>query len=196
MDIQTQLYTIESFEKFLAQPENAGRNFELIEGSIHEKMSSSFVASVIAATIGTHTGNFAAEYNLGYVTGAHGSYILNDDNEFMPDVGFIRKEHLPDLPNRAALVPPDLAVEVVSPTDSIRIVQKKALHYLANGTRLVWVVHPAEKIVEVYRPGEGDDDARIQLLNMDDALDGGAVLPGFSLSVRDIFPAESTESPE
>ncbi len=79
---------------------------------------------------------------------------------------------------------PDLAVEVKSPGDSYRQMREKAAYYLANGTKLVWLVYPEKRLVEVYR-ADGD----IQILTGDDTLDGGDVLPGFSMTVSDIFKA-------
>ncbi|MBI5960409.1 MAG: Uma2 family endonuclease, partial [Chloroflexi bacterium] len=78
--------------------------------------------------------------------------------------------------------PPELAVEVLSPTDSPAQLRFKIASYLAVGT-LVWVINPEEKHVEIYTPGEHpvrvDEDGR---------LDGANVLPGFTLAVKDIFP--------
>ncbi len=85
--------------------------------------------------------------------------------------------------------PPDLAVEVDFPStetsrDTLRI---KIGNYLAAGT-VVWVVNVEPKLVEVYAPGQP-----VKLLGVDDTLDGGDVLPGFTLSVKDIFP-EATKA--
>jgi Uma2 family endonuclease len=77
---------------------------------------------------------------------------------------------------------PDLAVEVVSPADSANDVHEKVLQYLDVGVRLVWVVHPIRRTVTVYT---GDRNARV--LDENDSLDGGEVLPGFTLSVAEIF---------
>jgi Uma2 family endonuclease len=76
---------------------------------------------------------------------------------------------------------PDLAVEVKSPDDSLKLLRDKAHYYLANGTRLVWLVIPEKRLVEVYTP---DDE---QILTEEDTLSGEDVLPGFTLPVRDIF---------
>lgn len=76
---------------------------------------------------------------------------------------------------------PDLAVEVKSPDDSLKKMTEKAAYYLANGVRMVWLIYPKMKLVEVLTP----DDR--QLLNENDTLDGGSVLPGFTMAVRDIF---------
>jgi Uma2 family endonuclease len=76
---------------------------------------------------------------------------------------------------------PDLAVEILSPRDSLKAVREKALHYLANGTRLVWIVDPIKRLVIVL----SRDDEHILLEN--DILDGGEVLPAFTLPLRDVF---------
>lgn len=77
---------------------------------------------------------------------------------------------------------PDLAVEIQSPDDRPMSLRKKAAYYIANGTRLVWLVLLEKRQVEVYRPGE-----KVVGLTEDDTLDGGDVLPRFSVLVRDIF---------
>ena len=77
---------------------------------------------------------------------------------------------------------PDLAVEVVSPSDSANEIQEKVNEYLDVGVRLIWVVYPIQHTVTVYAA-----DRAGRLLNEADTLDGGDVLPGFSLAVADIF---------
>ncbi|MCS7072215.1 MAG: Uma2 family endonuclease [Anaerolinea sp.] len=159
----------------------AGRILELIDGELVEKMPS-FTPSRIAARISFFLMQYLMERDLGYVTGADGGYVLNEGNVFIPDVGFITRARLPEAPAREAPVPPDLAVEVKSPTDTIRELRRKAEQYLAAGTRLVWLVFPDDRRVEVY-----DGDADVITLSDGDTLTGGALLPGFTLSVRDIF---------
>lgn len=159
----------------------AGRILELIDGELVEK-TPSFVPSAVAMTIGAYLRLYVRERDLGYVTGADGGYVLNEGNVFIPDVGFITRARLPEAPAREAPVPPDLAVEVKSPTDTIRELRRKAEQYLAAGTRLVWLVFPDDRRVEVY-----DGDADVITLSDGDTLTGGALLPGFTLSVRDIF---------
>jgi Uma2 family endonuclease len=122
---------------------------------------------------------------IGYVTGADGSYILSATNRPIPDVGYISKGRLPELPLREDPIPPDLAVEVVSPTDDLREVQKKALRYLHYGVQLVWLVYPEDQTVDVYQPS--DPSVEVQTYRMGEALCGAGVLPGFSLPLADIF---------
>ena len=101
---------------------------------------------------------------------------------YAPDVAFISVARQPELakegynPN-----PPELAVEVVSPNDSERKMTRKVVNYLAAGT-LVWLVRPEEKQVEVYATGKP-----VKTLGINDTLDGGTVLPGFTLKVSEIF---------
>ena len=174
-------YTVDEFQEIESLPENAERILELIDGEIVEKMPS-FTPSRIASRIGRFIGNFADERNIGYVTGEAGGYLMAEGNVFNPDVGYISKARLPEEPEREVPIPPDMAVEVKSPTDSKRAMRRKAEKYLASGTRLVWLVFPDEQAVEIYTP-----DSDVQLFGIEDVLNGGDVLPGFTLKVSDIF---------
>lgn len=182
MVIKEQRYTIDEFHAYVEKPENRDRLFELINGEIVEKMAS-FTPSRIAARISHKISSYLDQNDIGYVTGADGSYILSPEHEFMPDVGYISKERLPQEPEREVQGAPDLAVEVKSPTDSKRGLRQKAEDYLRFGTKLVWLVFPEEKRIEVYEP-----DQDVLEFGIDDTLDGGDVLPDFKLAVRDIFP--------
>ncbi|MBL8131886.1 MAG: Uma2 family endonuclease [Anaerolineae bacterium] len=181
MVIREQRYTLEAFHAFSQRPENRDRLFELIDGEVVEKVAS-FIPSRIAMRVGRFIGNWADPY--GYVTGADGSYILSPDHEFMPDVGYISKERLAEPPMREVRGAPDLAVEVLSPTDSKRELRRKAEDYLRFGARMVWLIFPEARRVEIYTP---DDD--VVELDLNSVLDGGEILPGFTLPVRDIFAA-------
>jgi Uma2 family endonuclease len=179
---KTHKLTAADFGVFTNQPENANRILELIEGDVVEKMPS-FTPSRIASRISY----FITEYTLkhgepGYVTGEAGGYVMSENNVFNPDVGYISKARLPELPEREAPVPPDLAVEIKSPTDSKRALRRKAERYLDSGTSLVWLVFPDEQTIEVYVP-----DQDVQQIGLDGTLDGRVVLPGLSLAVRQIF---------
>jgi Uma2 family endonuclease len=100
-------------------------------------------------------------------------------------VGYISKERQATLPYDEWFNPnpPELAVEVISPTDQDRMIRVKVANYLAAGT-VVWVVYPPTKEIEVYRPGQSVD-----ILSVEDTLDGGPVLPEFKLAVLEVFPA-------
>lgn len=181
MVIQEKRYTIAEFHAFSERPDNKNRLFELINGEIVEKVAS-FTPSKLAMRIGHLFSKYLDVHDIGYITGADGSYILSEDYEFMPDVGYISKARLPEEPEREVNGPPDLAVEVKSPTDSKRALRQKAEDYLRFGTKMVLLVFPDEQLVEVYVPGQD-----VREVKVDGVLDGGDVLPGFTLPVRDIF---------
>lgn len=100
----------------------------------------------------------------------------------MPDVAFTSNERGIILETGAIPHMPDLAVEIKSPNDSYIGLRDKAAYYLANGARMVWLVYPDKQMVEIYQP-----DVDIQILTGSDTIDGGDVLPGFTLAVRDVF---------
>ncbi len=182
MVIQKKTYTYAEYANIISLPENANRLLELIDGELVEKVPS-FEPSEIAITISFYFKQHLMEHRIGYVTGADGGYIMDDENTFIPDVGYISKARLPEKPSREAPVPPDLAVEVKSPTDSKREMRRKAEKYLSFGTKMVWLVFPDDQEVEVYVP-----DQDVRTVRKDGTLDGGDVLPGFTLPVRNIFP--------
>lgn len=181
MAIQKKTYTYAEYTELTHAPENADRILELVDGEIVEQMPS-FTPSKIAARISYYVTQYNITHNIGYVTGADGGYVMSDDNTFIPDVGYIAKVRLPVEPEREVPVPPDLAVEVKSPTDSKRMLRQKAEKYLYFGTKLVWLIFPDDQIVEVYYL---DED--VQTYGQDATLDGKDILPGFTLPVQKIF---------
>ncbi|MCC6805284.1 MAG: Uma2 family endonuclease [Anaerolineae bacterium] len=137
-------------------------------------------AVVISNLLGA-LGNYCDGNSLGRAL-AKASYNVEMDDQFeqTPSLSFITKDK-PLVSKGAAPFMPDLAVEVQSPDQSDKFMADKAAYYLANGVRMVWLVYPEKRLVEVLTP----DDRH--LLNDANTLDGGSVLPGFSLAVRDIF---------
>jgi Uma2 family endonuclease len=177
---QTRPITAEYFNWFVMQPENVNRNFELIAGEIVEKMVSHPRSSIVAAWIVGKLIVFVDEHDLGYVSGADGGYVVSGE-QYIPDGAFISKVRCPVIPDMAYNpIAPDLALEVLSPTNTDEEMRVKVSNYLASGTTL-WVVAPGKR-VESHRPG-----LPVLILSEGDMLDGGTVLPGFKLSVRDIL---------
>ena len=82
-------------------------------------------------------------------------------------------------------MPPDLAVEVVSPSDEPRQRSIKITNYLAAGT-VVWMVYPLARELEVHAQGQ-----RVRIYGVEDTLEGGDLLPGFEMAIKDIFPTDS-----
>lgn len=183
MLLREKLYTAEEFFEIAALPENEDKRLELDDGVIVEMAGSSPINTVTAMRIGTFVNNFVMPRDLGYVTGADGGFKLAPKRVRQPDVGFISKARVPKLPKRFDIAP-DLAIEVVSEDEDIF---KKAREYLRAGSKIVWAVYPDEKTVYAMRL---DEDGGIRSLPYDinAILDGGDVLPGFTLPVKDIFP--------
>lgn len=176
--------TVEEFERFIYEPENISREFEYIGGEIVSVVSNNY-SSEIASIINFYIRLHLKENKMGgRVTGADGGYIIAGER-YIPDVAYVSQEKQPK-PSREAYnpTPPDLAVEVLSPTNDDKQMRIKITNYLAVGTT-VWVVNPAERSLEVYSPGQP-----VIVLDESQILDGGGVLPGFTLAVAEIFPEE------
>lgn len=184
MIVREKLYTAEEFFELAMLPENAERRLELDDGEIVEVAGSSQINTVTAMRIGYFLNSHVIPGNLGYVTGADGGFKLGTHRARLPDVAFISKARHATLGGADFPIAPDLAVEIVSPDEDVF---KKVKEYIRAGTRIVWAVYTDEKTVDVFRPDE-DGGLHVQPYGIDDTLNGGDVLPGFSLPVRDIFP--------
>jgi Uma2 family endonuclease len=158
---------------------------ELIRGEFVEMSPTGFEHGRLAAEIAGVLRDFVKPRNLGVVTGAETGFVLerNPDTVRAPDVGFIRTERLPSKKMRGFFDgPPDLAVEILSPSDRASEVVAKVHDWLHAGCRSVWVVDPETESITVH---ESKD--RIYELAQSDILTGGEVLPEFSMPVQQIF---------
>lgn len=181
MVTRERLLTAEEFWEIARLPENEGRRLELEDRVIIEMASSSPVNIVLAGIIAHFLNVHVLPRKLGFVTTPDGGFKLSTGTVRQPDVAFIAQSRMPELPAEFKIAP-DLAVEIVSPSEDVL---KKVKEYLASGTQIVWAVYPDERTIEVFKP----DDPRWQTLGIDDTLDGGDVLPGFTLPVKYIFDA-------
>jgi len=179
MSAQKTDVSLKDFEAWIAR--NADHLFELINGEIVEK--------VPTEQHGTIAANAATELNLykrqhgGRVTVKSRYRPANDErNDRLPDVAYTRPERVqPMVTQGATLFIPDLVVEIKSPDDTYIAMREKALYYLKNGAGLVWLVFPERHEVEVHTADT------VKTLTVDDTLDGGDVLPDFTLPVRALF---------
>jgi Uma2 family endonuclease len=174
--------TIEEYERIAFDE----ARYELIDGELRRMPDAGFEHGTIGLGVGAELRAFVRPRGLGAVTGADTSYLLSRDERLvrLPDAAFVVAGRLPSL-DRVANVfdgAPDLAVEVVSPTDSAPAVEEKVQTWLRFGTRLVWVLWPRTKTVTVRTP-----DGRGRTLGEGEELDGGDVLPGFSIAVAELF---------
>jgi Uma2 family endonuclease len=159
---------------------------ELVRGELTTMPPTNAEHGTSTFNIATLLGMFLRAHDLGVGVGAETGFLVekNPDTVLAPDCAFVRKERIPPtgIPRKFWPFAPDLAVEVLSPSDRASEVLEKIEEWLAAGTLLVWVVDPAKKVVFVHRPNR-----KAQLYKQNERLRGEEVLPGFELSVAEIF---------
>lgn len=169
-----------------------GKLCELIDGVLVEK-AVGFKEGYLASWLGRRLGNFAEQHDLGIVLGPDGTVELFPDQVRIPDVAFYSWDKLPGRAIPDDPIPglhPDLAVEVISRTNTRREMFEKRKDYFFAGVRLVWYVDHRARTVEVYTAVD-----QVATLTDADTLTGGDVLPGFALPVADLFAAGQNPSP-
>jgi Uma2 family endonuclease len=169
---------MDDFERFIALPENADRLFELIHGEIVEvslgRTSNSALEHIL--TVAVHL--FCREHSLVcYTSGGDGAYNVQG-NVVAPDFAYKRTPMSDEYPDPE---PPLWAVEIVSPTDKAKDIRDKRQIYL-EADILYWEMYPQSPSIDIYAPGQP-----MRTFKIDDTLDGGNVLPGFTITVREIF---------
>ena len=162
-----------------------GPQYEYVDGKLEQRnvsIDSSEVASWITALLVL----YVRDRRLGRVFDSElGIRIFADPNRTRrADVSFVRAQHAPRADSGFLRVPPDLVVEVVSPGDSFQEIRSKVSEWIANGVSLVWVVDPSAREVHVFRSSGG-----ASILAAEEQISGEDVLPGFAVTVRDLFPA-------
>ncbi len=171
-------------EDLWEMPDNGLRR-ELVKGELIERPPAGCEHGAIAGDLHGTLWNYVRTHRLGRVFAAETGFRIgrNPDTVRAPDTAFVSNERLPaSLPEKYLELAPDLAVEVVSPSDTAHEVGDKVADWLAAGTRLVWGVYPRSRTVHVYRP-----NAPFRRLTVADALDGEDVVPGFSCPVSNLF---------
>jgi len=165
---------------------NDGYRYELLAGELKKMPPAGWEHGACGGDLHVILGHYVLEHKLGLIFFADTGFLLARDPDTVraPDIAFIRRERLPAAPPEDAFCPgaPDLAVEVVSPGDTLREVDEKVQAWLAAGAAMVWVVNPKWRNVTVYRSGTD-----IKVFTENEELEGGEVVPGFRCHVGDIF---------
>jgi Uma2 family endonuclease len=171
--------TTEAFEEFLATHREG--LYELIDGEIVEKMVTEEHGG-IALNIGSAIHIYLKKNKIGLASvEARHAPVDDKHNDRLPDVSFRRTE-AKRVTKGAIQGMPDLAVEIKSPDDTNKQMRATADFYLANGCKMVWLVFPDKKFVEVHLP-DGNYETYVE----GDTISGGEVLPDFSITVAEIF---------
>lgn len=168
-------------DELMMMPRGNGQRYELIRGVLVEKMPTGDPHRRTVGRITTALTNYADEHDYGETGAGEPGYRLEVDPDTVraPDVVWIApgriQEGTQGFPNLA----PDLVVEVASPGQDL---SEKAAMWLSFGSREVWVADPQPISITRYRPGQEPE-----VLGEDDVLDGGDLLPGFSVPVWRLF---------
>ena len=174
----TPIETDMTLEEFL---ESDLEGYEYVKGALISIPPTSGEHGDISANLFFFLGTYVRENQLGRAYTSDTGFKIGD-RFLIPDIAFVSTERLPDDRRKAFSIPPDLAVEIVSPTDVLFRVFEKALTYLSGGTQLVWVIEPVAKTVTVYR-----SETDIKTLTREDTLTGEDVVEGFSCKVVQLF---------
>lgn len=174
-------------EELLDLPDE--KSYEVVNGQLVER-TMGLLSDWVAAQIISLLQAFVMAKRLGWVFPSSTGYQCFDDDPGKlrkPDASFIRADRLPrqGLSTPYARIPPDLAVEVVSPNDKAYEIDEKVDEYLRAGVREVWVINPERRNIRIHRA-----DGSLVGLRESDILKGGEVIPGFSCRVADLFPPE------
>lgn len=160
--------------------------YEVINGELVELAMTGEEHSWIELKILLALGNFVAGKNLGRVYPGDTDFVLkgepkNIEIQRKPDASFVKTEHV--TPTKGFIYrAPDLAVEIISPSQSYTEIRNKVNEYFNYGTQQVWIVIPSSKTIEVFTAQN-----TFNTFTIDDTIDGGDLLPDFSLSVAQIF---------
>lgn len=168
----------------LWQMPNDGFRYELVDGELKRMPPAGQEHGEQAMTFGVALGSFILMHKLGKVYAAETGYRIDEHNVRAPDFSFISNERLQRIGTSPKFVrgAPDLAVEVVSPSDKKSDVREKVGWWLKVGTRLVFVVESKTKTVTAYY-----EDGRVVVFGENDDVHGFDVVPGFRHPVREIF---------
>lgn len=181
MTIDTKLMAVEE----LIHVADDGRFHELVDGELITMSPANERHGRVTQRIAIRLGGYVWDRRLGQTYSSETGYVLRrrPDTVRCPDASFLRKDR-PRNGDGFIEGAPDLAVEVMSPSDTWAAVDRKVRDYLAAGTGMVIVVDPRQEIAVEHTP------AGTRRLTIEDSLDGGDVVPGWHLPLREVFSAD------
>jgi Uma2 family endonuclease len=180
--------TLFTADQLLRMPDD-GYRYELVAGELRKMSPPGWKHGEIGGRLQSLLANHNHKHRLGKLYLAETGFLLARDPDTVraPDIAFIHKDHLPHQDPKEAYWPgaPDLAVEVVSPGDTLDEVDEKVQEWLDGGALMVWVVKPKSRSVTVHRSATD-----VKVLTESDELSGENVVPGFRCGVREIFESD------
>ncbi|MDT7807427.1 MAG: hypothetical protein QOJ70_1240 [Acidobacteriota bacterium] len=187
MSTTTRLITADELEEMPHRDEHGNDcRLELIRGEVKRMSPTGITHGVFCSKVNSALDSFVTANDLGIVCGAETGFIVERDPDSVlgADVAFISHERLAKVENPDKFGPfaPDLAVEVMSPSNTSREMEEKVALYFAAGARAVWVFNPKLRTTAVYT-----SPLDVRVLGEQETLDGGEVLPGFELELSKLF---------
>lgn len=179
MAVQERLYTVKELEQL---PDD-GMRHELLKGRLITMPPPKREHGAVVAWTTVLLTNHVEAHQLGTVISEIGFLVSeNPDTVLAPDVSFISTARLPEYTGAYDRLGPDLVVEVISPANTAEEMSEKVEAFFAAGTRLIWIIYPKARRGHVYRSVK-----EVMILDENDTLDAGDVVPGFSVPVKEIF---------
>jgi Uma2 family endonuclease len=183
--VSTTITKVVTADELLAMPDD-GYRYELVKGELIRMPPTGDEHGEVAVNVTGPLFLHVKSHQLGKVYAAETGFLItqNPDTVRAPDVAFVSRRRVEEAGKIKGyrVGPPDLAVEVLSPSDTVRRVEEKVAEWLEAGARMVWVVSPKLRTVTVYR-----SLSDIVVLTEKDTLDGGDVVPGFRIAVAEVF---------
>jgi len=171
-------------EELMSLPDIAGR-YELVEGELVVTPAATFKHEIIGGILIAEISYVLKQSKLGRVGGSSLGCWMNNGNLRSPDVFFVSWKRFKELGqdmNGFLKGAPDLAVEILSPSNTVAAMKEKAVEYFESGSELVWIVNPEDRTVTLLR-----SDGSERALTVRDSLDGEDVIPRFSIVVSELF---------
>ncbi len=189
MIVEKQFISADAFCDIVQQPEYDDRVVELVGGVIVEMSLPNPEHAEILSRLHARLAMHVYENDLGRVAVGDVPFVVERNQEGRDtvrglDLTFLSKSSAPQpLPRQAMTIMPDLAVEVISPSNEAADIRLKIRQLLEAGASMIWIVYPDLRIVDVHTA------SGVFTLESEDTLSGGDVLPGFEIRVADIFPS-------
>ncbi|HLZ71770.1 MAG TPA: Uma2 family endonuclease [Dehalococcoidia bacterium] len=173
-------------DDLLALPDDGEHEYELVCGKLVPMPPPNWRSSVVAMNAAIEIGSFVKLHKLGFCFGADGGFVLEHDPDTVriPDCAFVRAERIEREAPERGIWPgaPDLAVEVLSPSNRFTEMAEKVEDYLRSGVRLVWVIDPEARVAFIYAPNRP-----VMRVAESGVLSGEDVIPGFTLNLAEIW---------
>ncbi len=160
--------------------------YKIVNGELIDRENRNAKHGYIALILSAALFNCVSTRKLGGMFDSSTAFKMKSGNKRSPDISFIAKERLQgldELPDGFLEGAPDIAVEILSPGNTVPKLHDKLVEYFENGARLVWVIHPQERYVLVYRSSQKPD----RLVKSTDSLDGEEIVPDFTLAIAEFF---------